>query len=242
MLATIEKILFTLLAFGSLYGALRAIDRIVRIVRRGTGVLATDHFASRLLNAAIVFVSTKTVLKRRPLASLAHAFIAWGFTFYLLVNISDGLEGFGLTLFQQNTLGNLYRLVADVLTVGVLAGMVAMLIRRAVRGPKIFGFNQNTVLHPKALAGIQRDSLIVGSFILFHVGSRFLGDSLHVAETGPPLLPGNRTETAGPAAPPGPEICRPGGERPAHPGPVKRRRPGPLVVHGTHGPAVEAAV
>jgi Fe-S oxidoreductase len=184
MLTTVEKILFTLLALGSLVAAIRAIDRIVRIIRRGSGSLATDHFLARLVNATIVFVTMKTVVKRRPLASLAHLFVAWGFTFYLLVNVLDGLEGFGWITIEPTTLGNVYRLLADLLTVATLAGMVALMIRRALRGQKIFGFNKNTVLHPKALAGIKRDSLIVGSFILFHIGSRFLGDSFHVAETG----------------------------------------------------------
>jgi ferredoxin len=37
------------------------------------------------------------------------------------------------------------------------------------------------ILHPKAVLGIPNDSLIVGAFILFHVGSRFLGASFHLA-------------------------------------------------------------
>ena len=55
-------------------------------------------------------------------------------------------------------------------------------------------------------------------------------------------FPEIEAETAGPAAPPGPEIRGPGGERPAHSGPVKRRGPGPLAVHGPHGPAVAVAL
>ncbi|MGH2524129.1 MAG: (Fe-S)-binding protein, partial [Anaerolineales bacterium] len=41
----------------------------------------------------------------------------------------------------------------------------------------------STTLHPKIRAGlIRRDSAIVGGFILFHVGSRFLGESFHLAD------------------------------------------------------------
>jgi Fe-S oxidoreductase len=40
------------------------------------------------------------------------------------------------------------------------------------------------MLNAKARSGITRDSLIVGVFILLHVGSRFLGESLHLANIG----------------------------------------------------------
>ena len=56
-----------------------------------------------------------------------------------------------------------------------------------------------------------------------------------------PLLSGNRTETAGPAAALGPEIRGRSGERPAPPGQIKRWRHGSLAVHGPHGPAVAVA-
>src|SRR4030042_68492 len=38
------------------------------------------------------------------------------------------------------------------------------------------------------------------------------GPDHHVAEEGPPLLPGNRKEESGPAPGPGPEVRGPGGE------------------------------
>ena len=40
------------------------------------------------------------------------------------------------------------------------------------------------VLHPKASFGIKRDSTIVGLFILFHVGSRYLGSTSPMALAG----------------------------------------------------------
>ena len=186
MLTLIEKILFTLLALGSVYTAYLAADRIIRIVRRGTGAVGLDELLRRAVNAGIVFVTQRTVFKRRLLPSLAHAFVAWGFTYYLLVNIGDGLQAFfpGFVFLGSGFIGNLYRLAADLLTVGVLIGMAALLIRRALVGPKVFGFRPGVLINPKAVAGIKRDSLIVGGFILFHVGSRYLGESFHLAESG----------------------------------------------------------
>lgn len=186
MLTDIEKIIFTVLALASGYAGYQVAKRIWLIVGRGQGELGTDNMGARVRRAIGVFVTQRPVLKRRPWASFAHLFIAWGFTFYLLVNVVDGLYGFfpGFNFFEESVIGGLFRLVADLLTVGVLVGMTAMLIRRAVRGQKIFGFNKNTVLHPKAAFGIKRDSAIVGSFILFHIGSRFMGESVKIAQQG----------------------------------------------------------
>lgn len=186
MLTLIEKILFTLLALGSAYTAYLAADRIIRIVRRGAGAVGLDEILRRAVNAGIIFVTQKTVFKRRLLPSLAHAFVAWGFTYYLFVNIGDGLQAFfpGFVFLGSGIIGSLYRLAADLLTVGVLIGMAALLIRRALVGPKVFSFRQSVLINPKAVAGIKRDSLIVGGFILFHVGSRYLGESFHLTEEG----------------------------------------------------------
>ncbi|MEK7440189.1 MAG: (Fe-S)-binding protein [Chloroflexota bacterium] len=186
MLTLIEKIIFVFLSLGSAYFAYLTAERIYRIVRRGAGAVGLDELVKRAINATIIFVSQKTVLKKRFLPSLAHAFVAWGFTYYLLVNIADGLRAFfGFTLPDENNIvSNLYRLGADLLSLGVLFGMVALLLRRVTVGRKVFAYREGVKVHPKAINGIKRDSLIVGLFILFHVGWRFLGESFHLAEKG----------------------------------------------------------
>jgi Fe-S oxidoreductase len=193
MLTLVEKILFTLLALASLVFALRAADRIRRLLWRGRDGAALNfaylkqQIPRRAVDAALKFVTLSPTWRVRLGPSLFHALIAWGFTYYLLVNIGDGLEGFlpNFVFLGAGPIGNVYRLIADLLSVGVLAGMTAMLVRRLTRGPMIFGFREKTLLHPKAAAGIKRDSAIVGGFILFHVGSRFLGDSVRIAVHAP---------------------------------------------------------
>ena len=183
MLTTVEKIVFTLLALGSLYFALRVIVRIQRIVNRGTGSLATDHVLRRLATAVVVFVTQYPTWKRRPLATLAHAGVALAFVVYLIVNVVDGLHGFFIDFpFPgDDPIGNAYRWIVDWLSVAALAGMATLLVRRAIIGRAIWTFRQASPIHPRAEFGIKRDSLIVGGFILVHIGSRFLGDSFHLA-------------------------------------------------------------
>ena len=186
MLTLVEKIIFTLLALASLGAALMAAERIRRIIRRGHGTFRLDQIGRRVARAVSAFVTLAPTWRVRLVPTLLHAFIAWGFTYYLLVNILDGLRAFfGWEI--PGLPGSLYRLGADVLTVAVLVGMAAMLIRRFVARTGAFNFRAATRLHPKAEAGIRRDSAVVGGFILFHIGSRFLGESVHLAENGPDL-------------------------------------------------------
>jgi len=115
------------------------------------------------------------------LTSLFHALVGWGFGFYLLVNLLDVARGYLPGFEISGMAGNVYRLLADVLSVGVLAGMIFFLVRRFVFRPDNLSTRESTLLHPKARAGIRRDSAFVGGFILLHVGSRFLGESFVVA-------------------------------------------------------------
>jgi hypothetical protein len=52
------------------------------------------------------------------------------FIYYLLVNLGDTLEGFIPDYFLgTGTVGGLYRFIADLLSVGVLIGMLVMFRR-----------------------------------------------------------------------------------------------------------------
>jgi hypothetical protein len=186
MLTDIERIIFIVLSLLTLGAAYKVGQRIYRVIMREQGALGTDNMSGRVRRALGVFLTQRTVLKRRPLASIFHTMVAWGFTFYLLVNVVDVAVAWFAALkgLYDNPIGYAYLLLADLLTVSVLAGMVALLIRRFITGRQIFGFNKNVVLHPKASFGIKRDSTIVGVFILFHVGSRYLATTIAMALAG----------------------------------------------------------
>src|SRR5258706_5565340 len=189
MLTTFEKVFFILLAVSSALAALRAADRIRRVIRRGWGKVSLDHIVERAVAAAVKAGTFQPTWKTRLVPSLLHALVGWPFIFYLLVNLGDVLEGllpnFVFLGGALAGLGHVYRLAADVLSVGALVGMASLLARRFVLGSPALRFRGSTTVYPKAPRGIRRDSAIVGSFILVHVGSRFLGDSFRLAESGP---------------------------------------------------------
>lgn len=186
MLTLAEKILFILAVLATVYAVLLVVQRIVRIIGRGQGS-PNWSLARRRLGQVILKVSTlQPTFKIRLLASLLHALIAWGFMYYLLVNLGDVLHGFlpDFHFFGRGVIGGIYRLLADLLSLGVLTGMVTLLLRRFLFNPGELSARQDVLLHPKASTGIRRDSAIVGAFILVHVGSRTLGQSIQIASHG----------------------------------------------------------
>ncbi|OGO15167.1 MAG: [Fe-S]-binding protein [Chloroflexi bacterium RBG_13_68_17] len=186
MLTAVERILFALAALASAFLALRAIGRLVGILRRGRGRPNWRLVPRRLVGVLVKTIALLPVFRARPLTSLFHAFVVWGFTYYLFVNVGDVLQGFlpGLVFLGRGRLGDLYRLGGDILSVAVLVGMLALAGRRFVLRAPALRVRESTLLHPKARRGIQRDSAIVAGFIVLHVGGRFLGESFHLAGAG----------------------------------------------------------
>ncbi|MCB0064479.1 MAG: (Fe-S)-binding protein [Caldilineaceae bacterium] len=187
MLSLAEKFAFVALALGALAYAWVDFRNVVRVVDRGDGTFPTrDAISARIQAALTKWLTLAPTWKLRPITSLLHAFIAWGFVFYVLVNVADVIQGFFPIVFLgTGPLGQLYRLLADLATAAVLVGMVYFLLRRFVFQAPALKYRSNVKLHPKVQQGaIRRDSLIVGLFILLHVGFRLVSDSFNVAQHG----------------------------------------------------------
>ena len=181
MLTTPEKILFLLLLLASLYFGGGALYRVYKAIRRGQPEDRFDNLPARVGRALWQTLTMQTVFKKRPWVSLLHAFVFYGFVFYLSVNLVDLLEGF-FPFKARGGFWNGYNLVADLLTALILLGIAGLLIRRySSLGRKTFSWNEKTLLHERVRQGIPTDSAIVGGFILFHVGSRLLHKAAQAA-------------------------------------------------------------
>jgi Fe-S oxidoreductase len=186
MLSLPEQIIFAIAALAATLAGLRVARHLMAIISRGQGRPDWKVVQGRLLSALVKTTSLSPTWRLRPLATLLHAMVAWGFMFYLLVNLGDVYQAyFGGHFLGTGLIGNLYRLGADVLSVSALVGMVGLMIRRLVVRPAELSVRESTLLHPKARDGIKRDSTIIGVFILLHVGFRFLGESFKMALEGP---------------------------------------------------------
>ncbi|HBY97021.1 MAG TPA: [Fe-S]-binding protein [Chloroflexi bacterium] len=183
MLTQAEKVIFVLVALVSSGVAFVGFKRIFDIICRGQDEFDRSDLVAGALTALEKTLSQRTVLKSRPRSSWFHAFVAWGFFFYFLVNLGDVLEGFipNFRFLGYGPIGGLYRLLADLLSVAVLVGMVYFVRRRFVEHSTELETRDDILLHPRARAGMRRDSAVVAGFILLHVGSRFLGQSFQIA-------------------------------------------------------------
>ena len=195
MLTPVEQMLFLILALLALGATYAGFKDMVQIIGRGQRELYLDHLPARVITALRVYLTQNTTLKmrRRWITSLFHLAVVWGFTYYFLVNAADVIGGFVpnyVFLADAGILGGLYQLGGDLFSVAVIVGVVYLMIRRFyLPSRKELTFHDNVLLHPKVKDGaIRRDSLIVAWFILIHVGSRFLGQSVEVAATGGDVL------------------------------------------------------
>jgi Fe-S oxidoreductase len=186
MLSLPEKILFAIAAILSFFAAYQVALRIKNIIGRGQGDIDWNLPMKRIGSVITKTITLQPVFRFRFWSSVFHGLIAWGFLYFLIVNLGDVLEAY-ISEFQflgTGLLGNLYRLGADLLSVGTLIGMNILLIRRFILQDPNLSTRQEILLYPKARSGIRRDSAIVGFFIIFHVGFRFLGESFQIALEG----------------------------------------------------------
>ena len=183
MLTTLEKILFVLLAGGSLYYGGKGFYDVYRVISRGKPDPRLDNLPERIRRAILIVLTQQSVFKTRPIVSVLHAMVFYGFVFYFLVNAVDVIEGF-FSFQARGGFWNPFNLVADLLTAGVLVGMIGLMLRRFFVRPKDFAFAPNVPLQPEVRPGIVRDSSIVAAFILFHVGSRLMFTATRLVSEG----------------------------------------------------------
>ncbi len=187
MLSIEERIVFLVLALISIALTTRGAMRIVRIVRAGRPADRSDDLVGRFARALLDVGLQRPLFRIRPLVSVFHAFMFFGFSFYLLVNVNELLEGFveGWHTIGGGAAAAVFNLVADLISVLAMVGVIFFLLRRFAARPKVFQFNGNVKLHPAAAAGgINVDSLLVGLFILFHIFGRWMETVFHLAAQG----------------------------------------------------------
>lgn len=179
MLTVPEKIIFIIAVIITGYFSYQAVRNLILKLSIGQGKPDWNLIPKKLWYTIGNTLSLQTVWRLRPIPSFFHALIVWGFTFYLVVNVGDVMMAFipNFVFLGYGTVGNIYRLIADLLSVGVIVGMLALFVRRFILKPSNIETRRSILLHEKAQNGIKRDSFIVGVFILAHVGFRFLGES-----------------------------------------------------------------
>jgi Fe-S oxidoreductase len=186
MLSLVEKILFAIATVTSLYFTYVGVKKIIAHISSGHGKPDWSLIWKRLGELIVKVGLFQPVFRFRLGPSLLHGLIGWGFLSFLLINLSDLIYAYtGFKLLEHlGIFGDAYRGLADVANVAIIFGILAMAIRRFILRPATLSTRDSTLLHPKARAGIRRDSAIVATFIFIHNTSRLLGESFFIAETG----------------------------------------------------------
>jgi Fe-S oxidoreductase len=186
MLSIIEKILFASATVVSLYFTYYGVRRIIEIIGSGQGKIGWPLIWKRVGQLILKVGLFQPVFRFRLGTSILHALIGWGFLSFLLINLQDLIYAYtGFKLLEHTgAFGDSYRLIADILGLGIILGIIALVIRRYVFKPSNLRTRDTTLLHPKARFGILRDSAIVATFIFVHNSARLIGESFYVASTG----------------------------------------------------------
>lgn len=187
MLTLVEKIIFIVFVMISLAITFKTFKRMFQIIGRGTEPISWVETFKNFPKGVKIFLGQQTLFITRPIIGFIHALVAWGFTIYIFVNIFDVLAGFipGFHLFPNSLIGFIYRLFVDVFSLLVFGGVSYFLIRRFIFDEEKLGINDPVYLSDESKKGIRKDSLLVGFFILFHVGWRFVGASFLIAQNQP---------------------------------------------------------
>ena len=180
MLTVFERVIFLILIAVMFFLTFKSFRRMIKIINRGQDKLYFNNIASRILKAITVLISQKTVLKSRPIVSLLHSLIAWAFILYMIVNFGDVIYGFSAIniSYTFGVIGNIYRLFVDIFSVLAILAMAFFLVRRFIFSSEKLKYNANVLIAETTLHGIRRDSMIVGLFIIMHIGFRFIGESI----------------------------------------------------------------
>ncbi|MBT3252630.1 MAG: (Fe-S)-binding protein [Candidatus Marinimicrobia bacterium] len=185
MLTGWEKAVFVLVLLGSLGATRTTFGNMFKIIGRGAMPINWSAIFKRIPSGILAFLG-KPLFKTRPLATIVHTGVSWGFILYMLVNLIDIMYGLvsGFHFLPESIAGNIYRLFVDIFSVIVLLGIIYFLFRRFIQNDPALHINETVMLNKKARKGVFNDSALVAFFIFFHVGFRLIGASFELAQKG----------------------------------------------------------
>ena len=133
-----------------------------KAIGRGTQPINWIEVVKNWPKGLSVFLSQRTLFKSRTLVAVIHAGVAWGFSFYLVVNIIDVLYGFipNFKFLPNSITGDVYRLFVDTFSILVLLGVFYFLARRFIMHEDRLTIKDPVLLSDRAKAGMKFDSFI----------------------------------------------------------------------------------
>jgi Fe-S oxidoreductase len=125
----------------------------IRLIAAAPGTFTHDNLPVRLRRLILDVIGQRQTIVERPAVGLAHAFVFWGFVAFGGYTAAEFLAGLGLVDLTGTRGFEVYRAVLTPFAVAVLAGIVGLLVRRALVRPTALG------------ASVSVESMIIGLFI-----------------------------------------------------------------------------
>ena len=113
-----------------------------------------DETGRRLLRFVSEVIFQSRTIAERPLVGIAHLGVYWGFTAFALYTGVEFLAGLGIADFTGARWFRLYALALVPFSVAVSAGIIGLLVRRAIVRPAALGEH------------VSGESVLIGFFIL----------------------------------------------------------------------------
>jgi Fe-S oxidoreductase len=126
----------------------------IRLIAAAPNTFSLDQLGFRIQRFLVdVLLQRKTIVER-PAAGVAHALVFWGFLAFGAYTAAEFLDGLGIVDVTRTAWFEAYRAVLAVFAVAVLAGILYLLVRRAVVRPVGLG--------PR----VSGESIVIGFFIV----------------------------------------------------------------------------
>ena len=138
----------------------------VRLIAEAPNTFSIDHLGFRLRRFLVDVVCQRQTIAERPAAGLAHALVFWGFVAFAGYTATEFLYGLGIVDLIHGPWFQTYRLVLTGFALAVLAGIIYLLVRRAVVRPAGLG---TTVSAESMVIGLLIATLMVTFLLTFLV-------------------------------------------------------------------------
>jgi Fe-S oxidoreductase len=139
------------LAFAGAFAA--QVATRVRLIAAAPNTFSVHPIGPRVARFLVDVVGQRKTIVERPLAGLAHALVFWGFLAFAGYTTVEFLGGLGIVDFTHASWFYAYRVVLTPFAVGVLAGILYLLVRRALFRPIALG------------ATVSAESILIALFI-----------------------------------------------------------------------------
>ena len=148
-----STVMLWLLVLGFIGAFAAQVATRVRLVAAAPNTFSLDNPAFRVRRFLLDVVLQRQTIRERPVPGLAHAFVFWGFVAFGGYTVTEFLRGLGIVDLTHTRPFYVYRVVLTPFAIAVLAGIVFLVVRRAIFRPIALGTT------------VSIESVVIGFFI-----------------------------------------------------------------------------